>query len=308
MKLKGNQRMKLRLTTVLSFVVSLFVLLIGKAFAHESSAGVGLLHPKGLVAVQQRVLLLDSVALMLSVVIPVIVMSVYFAWRYRAKKKSNAPHHHYEPDLKENMLLEAIWWGVPAIIVSILGILLWTSAHRLDPYKPLDVPGKPLHVEVIALRWKWLFIYPEQKIATLNFLELPVNRQVEFWITADAPMSSFVIPQLGGQIYAMAGMRTKLHLYPTEIGTYPGLNMQFNGKGFSDMKFDTKIVSNQAFNQWIKAGKRSTIRLNKTYYEKLTQPSIKDAPAIYGSVNQGLFQQVIQKYMQPPKTTSNHHG
>lgn len=274
--------------------------MMNDACAHESAAGIGFLHPKGLVAAQQRTLLFDSVALMLSVVIPVIILSFWFALRYSVRH-GKGKSHHYEPDLKENMLLEVVWWAVPAAIVAILGVLLWNSAHRLDPYKPLDVPGETLRVEVVALPWKWLFIYPEQHVATLNVLELPVNRQVEFWITADAPMSSFAIPQLGSQIYAMAGMRTRLHLYPTEIGTYRGLNMQFNGAGFSDMHFKTNVVSAKDFDQWVAQSKQAKLTLSKDRYKALAKPSTNVAPETYNRPETDLFTWVMQKYTQPPK-------
>ena len=256
----------------------------------------GVLQPAGLVAKQERTLLFDAVALMLIVVLPVIIMSIAFAVRYRSSHKTS----DYKPNWSHNAYLEAVWWGVPLVIIVILGILTWKKTHELDPYRKLDVPGKPLLIEAVAMQWKWLFIYPEQNIATVNYVQIPEKRQVEFYITADAPMSSFFIPQLGSQIYAMAGMRTRLHLVSSIPGVYRGMNSQYNGDGFSDMKFDARVSSVKDFNQWVKKVKSSGSPMNLTVYKKLSKPTIKAPVELYSSVApSNLFKRIMMQYMMP---------
>jgi cytochrome o ubiquinol oxidase subunit II len=266
------------------------------AIASCSNIHGGVLHPAGTVAKQERTLLFDTLALMLIVVIPVIIMSFAFAWRYRASNKTSK----YKPNWSHNAHLEAVWWGVPCILIVVLGIITWRSTHTLDPYRKLDVPGKPLLVEAVALRWKWLFIYPEQNIATINTLDLPKDRQVEFYITADAPMVSFFIPQLGSQIYGMAGMRTRLHLLPTRLGTYEGMNTQYNGAGFSVMKFPAHVVSHASFDKWVRAVKQGHRHLGLAEYRKISQPTESKYPAVYYSaVYPKLFKRIMAQYMMP---------
>lgn len=255
----------------------------------------GLLNPKGYVALQERKLFFDSIALMLIVVLPVIIMSFAFVWRYRSSHKTS----DYQPNWAHNHLLETIWWLVPCIIIVFLGIMTWRSTHKLDPYRKLAIPGKPLLIQAVALRWKWLFIYPEQHIATVNYLEIPKDRQVEFWITADAPMSALFIPQLGSQIYAMAGMRTKLHLVGNTVGTYEGMNTQYNGAGFSDMRFKAHVVSPQLFTNWLVTMRHARNRLSLRAYQQLVKPTIADPVKFYTAVQTHLFQRIMQQYTQP---------
>lgn len=256
----------------------------------------GVLHPAGLVASQERKLLFDSVALMLIVVIPVIIMSFAFAWRYRAKHKTS----EYKPNWSHNNYLEAVWWGIPCVIIVFLGILTWRSTHSLDPYRKLDVPGKPLLVQAVALRWKWLFIYPEQNIATVNYLEIPKDRQVEFYITADAPMSSFFIPQLGSQIYGMAGMRTRLHIIAAKVGKFEGMNTQYNGAGFADMKFMVNVVTPGDFQSWVQKIKQTPTKLSIPVYQKIVQPTVNRAPPeYYSAVYPNLFKRIMMQYTAP---------
>lgn len=255
----------------------------------------GMLNPKGVVAVQERKLFFDSLALMLIVVIPVIIMSFAFVIRYRASHKTA----DYKPNWSHNVFLEAIWWTVPCIIIVILGVMTWHMSHKLDPYRKLDVGGKPIVVQAVALRWKWLFIYPEQHIATVNYLEIPKDRQVEFWITADAPMSALFIPQLGSQIYAMAGMRTRLHLIGNHIGTYEGMDTQYNGDGFSEMRFKAHVVSPATYNLWLHTMRLRSKPLELAQYKKLVVPSIGNKPEYFSRVYPHLFKRIMQQYTQP---------
>ncbi len=261
---------------------------------HQSVSGV--LHPKGLIAYQERQLLFDALALMLVVVIPVIIMSFAFIFRYHRAHKTS----EYKPNWSENAFFESIWWGVPCIIILILSIMTWKQTHKLDPYRPLHVSGQPLLIQVVALPWKWLFIYPEENIATVNYVMIPKGRPIVFWLTSDnVPMSAFFIPQLGSQIYTMAGMRTQLHLLATEEGVLRGIDAQYNGKGFSDMHFVVKVVSPTDMNRWIHQIQQSPNRLTAASYQVLLQPSVAHRLENYAGVPQHFFEGIIQTYMMP---------
>lgn len=192
-----------------------------------------LLDSKGMVGLAQRDLILICIGLMLIVVIPAIVLTFVFAWRFRAGNTQAK----YTPDWSHSTKVEIVVWGVPLLIIAGLAVIVWKSTHELDPYKPLDVAGEPLHVDVIATDWKWVFVYPDLGIATVNQLNFPANRPLAFNITSNSTMNTFFIPQLGGQIYAMAGMRTQLHLIANEPGQFRGMSGNYSGHGFSNMKF-----------------------------------------------------------------------
>lgn len=271
--------------------------LLGFGFALLSgcqATSTGLLNPKGLIASEERKLFFDTIALMMIVVLPVIIMSFAFMYHYQTSHKIR----DYKPNWSHSVFLELLWWGIPCAIIVTLSIITWKKTAELDPYRKIHYPGKPLLVKVIALPWKWLFIYPEQNIASLNELVIPVNRQVEYWITADnVPMSAFFIPQLGSQIYAMTGMRTRLHLVATQTGTFQGLNSQFNGDGFSDMHFSVHVVSETEFDQWAAHTKKSSTPLNDATYHRLLNPSENDQPAYFAKVDSDLFENVMDVYM-----------
>jgi cytochrome o ubiquinol oxidase subunit 2 len=256
-----------------------------------------LLEPKGIVAAEELNILIICVALMLVVVIPVIVMSFIFAYKYREKNTSAT----YKPEWAHSVTLEIIWWTIPCIIIAILGVITWKTSHSLDPFKPIARNDKQtITVQVMALEWKWLFIYPDQNIATVNYLQLPVNVPVKFEITSNGPMNSFLIPQLGGQIYAMAGMKTELHLIADSIGKYEGLSANFSGNGFANMKFVTNVTTQEAFDQWVKTVKLSRQALTLDTYRELALPS-ESHPALYSSINKNLFKFVVMKAMMPEK-------
>ena len=257
----------------------------------------GVLNPKGLIAIQEERLLIDAVLLMLIVVVPVILLTWLFAWKFRA---SNAKAK-YIPDWSHNNWLEAVVWTIPIIIIVVLAVMTWISSHKLDPYKPLDVEGKPLTIQVVALEWKWLFIYPDQKIATVNYVQLPAHTPVTFLITSDAPMNSFAIPQLGSQIYAMAGMQTKLHLLANKVGDYRGLSTNFSGEWFSNMFFTARVSTQAEFDQWVRDVKKNPNKLTMDAYNKLAQPTENTPVAYYTEPAKDLFNDVIMKYMMPMK-------
>ena len=256
---------------------------------------IGMLNPKGIIALDQRKLFFDTLALMLIVVLPVIIMSITFVYHYQVSHKIR----DYKPNWGHNTYLEALWWGIPCVIILVLATVTWKKTHQLDPYTRIaGYDEKPMVVQVIALPWKWLFVYPEQQIATTDYLDIPVGEQVEYWITTDnVPMSAFFIPQLGSQIYAMAGMRTRLHLLANEPGVYDGLNTQYNGDGFSDMHFEVHVVEPQALQQWFTEVKKSPTGLTGASYNQLLYPSVADKPKLFSGVENDLFNKVIMTYM-----------
>jgi cytochrome o ubiquinol oxidase subunit 2 len=259
------------------------------------SHSIGLLNPKGIVADEERKLFFDSLALMLIVVLPVIVMSFTFVYHYQASHRVK----DYKPNWSHSYFLESLWWGIPCVIIVILAFITWKKTHQLDPYQAIAGQNKPpLVIEVIALPWKWLFIYPEQHIATINYLVVPVGQQVEYLITTDnVPMSAFFIPQLGSQIYAMAGMRTKLYLLAGVEGVYDGMNSQFNGDGFSEMHFPVHAVSPENLEKWFAEIKQSPNQLTSASYTQLLTPTIGTKTAFFAAVEDGLFDNVISTYM-----------
>lgn len=255
----------------------------------------GLLDPKGLIAREERRLFFDTLALMLIVVLPVIIMSFTFVYHYQVSHRVR----EYKPNWSHSYFLESLWWGIPCVIIVVLAIMTWKSTYKLDPYRKIGATNEPpMLIQVIALPWKWLFIYPEQNIAAVNYLTIPVGREIEYWITTDnVPMSAFFIPQLGSQIYTMAGMRTQLHLIASETGTYQGLNTQYNGAGFSDMTFEVHVVQPNDMQQWIDKTKQSSLHLTDAAYTELLNPTMHNAPQFYADVVPELFKHVIDTYM-----------
>jgi len=251
------------------------------------------LNPKGIVANRERRLMLITVLLGMIVIIPVYIMTFSFAWRYRESNKKA----RYEPELAGNAVVETIWWGIPAAIILILSIIAWQSSHSLDPHRQLVSSRTPLTIQVVALDWKWLFIYPEQRIASVNYLRIPVNTPVTFDITADAPMNSFWVPQLGGQIYAMAGMSTQLHLMADTPGSYEGSSANLSGRGFAGMHFTVDATSDSEFNNWLQASRSMPGELDASTYRQLAKPSTDVEPRQYAAVMPNLYQEILLKYM-----------
>lgn len=270
-----------------------------------------LLSPSGDVAVQQRDLILISTGLMLLVIVPVIVLTLLFAWRYRATNK----RADYDPEWHHSTRLELLIWSAPLVIIIALGALTWVSTHLLDPYRPLDRlgPGRevpadvqPLVVEVVAMDWKWLFIYPEQGIATVNELAAPVDRPIHFRITASSVMNSFFVPALAGQIYAMAGMETQLHAVINHAGVYDGISANYSGEGFSGMRFKFHGLNTADFEQWVQRNKDEGSILSRNVYMQLDQPSERVPVRRYSSVAPDLFQAILNRCVEPGKICMNH--
>jgi cytochrome o ubiquinol oxidase subunit 2 len=255
-----------------------------------------LLDPQGSVGAQEKTLILLALGVMLLVVIPVIALTLVFAWRYRETNTQAT----YAPRWAHSTGIEVVVWSIPCLIVAFLSVLIWNTTHVLDPYRPLDSAVKPVNVDVVALNWKWLFIYPDYGIATVNRLEIPANTPINFKLTSDSIMNSFFIPQLGSQVYAMAGMQTQLHLIADAPGIYEGRSSAFSGPGFSDMHFDTVATYPEAFAAWVRTAKASSAHLDDATYTSLAQPSSKTPVMVYGDVVSGLFDSIVAQFMPGP--------
>lgn len=266
------------------------------------SLHIPMLEPKGLIAHEQRQLLIIAAILSLFVILPVYAMTIVIAWRYRARNKT-AKHH---PDWETHNGVEAVMWGIPCAIILILSVITWRTSHSLDPFRPLASNEKPLTIQVVAMQWKWLFIYPEQKIASVNYFQMPEDRPVVFEITSDAPMNSFWIPQLGGQIYAMSGMTTKLHLQADERGRYNGSSANISGEGFADMNFVAEAVSKSDFDKWVASTQQSPKKLDLEAYNALAEPGHGHV-AQYTLAKNDLHRTIVMKYMTPQAPATREH-
>ena len=264
-----------------------------------SGCNMTLLNPTGQVGLEQRNLIITATLLMLLVVVPVIVMTFLFAWKYRATNTDAV----YTPKWSHSTKIEIAVWAVPILIIIALGYVTYVSTHALDPYKPLESDVKPITIEVVALDWKWVFIYPEQGIATVNKIVFPTNTPVNFKMTSDSVMNSFFIPGLSGQIYAMAGMQTKLHLIANRDAEMEGISANYSGAGFTGMKFKAISTSQENFDAWVSEVKKAPKQLEKAEYEALTKPSQNNPVELYSSVTPNLFQFIVDKYegMNPGK-------
>ncbi|WP_137134414.1 ubiquinol oxidase subunit II [Rhizobium sp. FKY42] len=268
------------------------------------------MSPSGDIAMQQRDLIIVSVVLMLLIIIPVICLTFYFAWHYR-RSNINAK---YDPEWHHSTRLEVVIWAAPLAIIIALGAVTWVSTHKLDPYRPLDridanrpvtPETKPITIEVVALDWKWLFLYPEQGIATVNEIAAPIDTPIEFKITGSTVMNSFYIPALAGQIYAMPGMQTKLHAVMNKEGVYEGFSANYSGDGFSGMRFKFHGMSNDNFGQWVARVKGQGSALNRDAYLKLERPSSRVPVTYFASVENGLYDAILNLCVKPGQMCAN---
>lgn len=289
------------------FVVTLSVLVIGALVFLFTRSNVLVLQPAGNVAEQQRDLMVIATLLMLIVVLPVFILTGLIAWRYREGNKKAK----YSPGFDSSHVLETVWWIIPLAIISVLSVIIWQSSHKLDPFRPLPHHAEPLRVQVVALQWQWLFIYPDQDIASTNYFRFPEDRPVNFELTADAPMNSFWIPQLGGQVYAMSGMSTKLHLVADKPGEYKGMSANISGAGFADMKFIAQATSSSDFDQWVNDIKSRRDPLDIASYNELAKPSRGDPDQTFWLKEDDLYNKIVMKYMSPEhaqmKTAEQEH-
>jgi cytochrome o ubiquinol oxidase subunit II len=253
----------------------------------------GVLDPQGPVGRAERVILYDSTAIMLAVIVPVIVLTLVFAWWFRAQNTQAC----YRPDWEYSGRIEMIIWSIPALVILFLGGIAWTGSHDLDPPAPLAESTAPLDIEVISLDWRWLFIYPKEGIASLNRLVVPAGVPLRFRLTSTTVMNSFFVPQLGSQIYAMPNMVTRLNLQADQPGTFEGLSAQFSGDGFSDMRFDLVSTQPEAFQEWVNATKRQGGVLDTKTFEELDRPAKADGAQTYAQVSEGLFDRISTSHM-----------
>lgn len=264
---------------------------VGAALLLASCEPAGILDPQGPVASAQRLLLINSTAIMLVVVVPVILATLAFAWWYRASN-SRAVH---SPDLVYEGRIEFVIWSIPALIVALLGGVIWIGSHQLDPKAPIAADVEPLRVEVVALDWKWLFIYPEQGVAAVNQLVIPAGTPVTFRLTSATVMNSFFVPQLGSQIYTMGGMTTHLHLLADKPGDYPGFSANFSGDGFPEMRFTARAVPASDFDAWVAHARDTGSPLNAAGYAELAKPSKSVPVTLYRWVTPNLFERIIDQ-------------
>jgi cytochrome o ubiquinol oxidase subunit 2 len=268
------------------------------------------MKPHGDIAQQQAQLVVTSTLLMLLIIVPVIALTLVFAYRYRQSNASAT----YRPDWDHSTRLELVIWGAPLLIIIALGAITWISTHKLDPYRPLEridaqravsAQVKPLVVEVVAMDWKWLFLYPEQGIATVNELAAPVDRPIEFRITSTSVMNAFYVPALAGMVYAMPGMETKLHAVINKAGEYEGISANYSGAGFSNMHFQFLGLGDEAFERWVALNKQQAQPLSRAAYLQLEQPSQREPVRRFASVEQGLYDAILNRCVDGRKMCMN---
>lgn len=251
------------------------------------------LQPKGTIAHQQLELILITLGLGVLIVVPVFILLFSIAWRYRATNTKAK----YEPELAGNRGLEALWWGIPIIVILVLSIITAISTHALDPFKKLESSVPPVKIQVVALQWKWLFIYPDEGIATVNYINIPKDTPVDFTITADAPMNSFWVPALAGQVYAMSGMSTQLSLMADTVGSYDGVSANISGEGFSGMRFKVNAMTSSEYTTWKQKAVNSNDMLTSATYNDLAAASKNNPEKTFMLMNPGLYNEIIMKYM-----------
>jgi cytochrome o ubiquinol oxidase subunit II len=267
------------------------VVFIGAATLGGCSEGV--LDPKGPIAAAERLIMFNSLGIMLAIVIPTMLATLGVAYWFRASNK----RARYLPDFEYSGRLEMLVWSIPIMTVLLVGGVAWVGSHELDPPKPIASAAKPVRVQVVSLDWKWLFIYPEQGIATVNQLTIPAATPISFELTSSGVMNSFWVPQLGGQIYTMAGMTTRLHLQADHAGTYRGMSANYSGAGFSDMYFSVDAVAADSFTQWVAATRTTGPVLDAQAYADLAKPSQAVAPFTYRAVAPRLFNDILSAGM-----------
>ena len=291
--------MKKLLRIIIGIFIITDVFLFGKILLNGRNLQI--LNPQGMIALQERNLIFLAVAIMLLGAIPLLILAMYVGRTYRASNTKAK----YTPDWDHNSKLQLFFWGFLGLIVSALSVIVWTSAHNLDPHNAIVINTKPMTIQVVALRWKWLFIYPDLGIATVNYVAFPEKTPVTFEITSsDSPMNSFWIPQLGGQIYAMSGMATQTHLMADGIGQYRGSTAEISGQGFAGMTFVAKSVSQSNFTSWVATVKQSPQTLTHATFSELAKPSENTPPMFYSSTESNLFNTIVLQYKAHPSKKS----
>jgi len=271
-------------------------------FNYFNNHNVQVFNSKGVIATQEKNLILFALSLSLFVLVPVFMMLIIFSIKYRESNKKSK----YSPNYSNSKILEFVWWLIPSVLILILSIVTWNSSHSLDTNRAIVSDKKPVHIQVISMDWKWLFIYPDNQVASLNSFTIPVNTPVVFDITSDAPMNSFWIPQLGGQIYSMPGMSTQLNLEATNIGIYTGRSANISGKGFAGMIFKVNVVKQGQYSVWLDSFKKSNNVLNLDSYKMLSMPSENNPVTEYSFADPGIFDFIMNKYNNPTNNSMNY--
>jgi cytochrome o ubiquinol oxidase subunit II len=253
----------------------------------------GALDPQGPIAAAERTILLNATAIMLAVVVPVIVLTLAFAWWFRAGNSAA----RYLPDWEYSGRIEVVVWSIPTLVILFLGGIAWIGSHDLDPPLAIASDVPPINIEVVSLDWKWLFIYPDQHVASVNRLVVPAGAPLSFRLTSGSVMNSFFVPQLGSQIYTMSGMATRLHLQADHLGTYAGFSAMFSGEGFPDMRFTVDAVTDDGFSQWVRQTRETGLVLDREAYAGLVKPSKAVAPFTYRAVAPDLFSSIVNAGM-----------
>ena len=267
------------------------VMTCAAAFLLTSCQRAGVLDPQGPVSAAEKLILINATGIMLVVVVPVIVLTLAFAWWYRASNRRAV----FRPDLVYSGSIELVVWSIPAMVVILLAGVAWIGAHDLDPAVKLKSDVAPVRIEAVSLDWKWLFIYPDVRVATVNQLVVPVGTPLEFTLTSASVMNAFFIPQLGSQIYTMPGMSTHLNLLAGHGGDYPGISSHFSGDGFSDMRFAVHAVPASEFDTWLAQMRSGTAVLSTSAYTELAQPSKNLAPQTYADVDPMLYEYILRQ-------------
>jgi cytochrome o ubiquinol oxidase subunit 2 len=254
-----------------------------------------ILDPQGPIGAAEKTILIDSLGIMLAIVLPTIVAIFAFAFWFRASNTRAS----YLPNWKYSGRIELVVWSVPALTVILLGGVAWLGAHHLDPPKPIEGPSEPLTIQAVSLDWKWLFIYPDHKVATINTLTVPAGVPLQFQLTSASVMNAFFIPELGSMIYTMNGMATRLNLRADATGTFQGLSAQFSGDGFADMHFDVHVVSPEQFSKWAQDASNAGKSLDERSYQQIAKPSMKNEPEIYRLADPDIFASVVSQKLPP---------
>ncbi len=283
---------KKKLLPIVLSVILIIIAGIWYFYNHQ----VAVLNPAGPISFKERQLIIFAVLLIMIVVVPVYFLTIAIALKYR---ETNKNEKLYQPDWDHSRLYESIWWAIPFVIVATLSVVTWRSSHSLDPFKPIASVKKPITIQVVALDWKWLFIYPENHVATINQMDIPINQPVNLYITSDSVMNSIWIPNLAGQIYAMPGMSTQLHILASKSGSYYGSSANISGEGFAGMHFMVNSVSDNKYSNWLNKLASSKKILDLGEYNTLVNPTKNNSPAYYSRVSSGLFDFVVMKYMTP---------
>ena len=292
-KVDEGRSVRLFLIGLVGLGLVLFVLL--------RDADIALLNPKGLIAAEERDLLYLTTAVLMLIAVPTMFLFYFFAWKYRESNEKAA----YDPHTRHGKLFMFSIWAIPSVFMLVLAPILWSSTHRLAPQKAIAPDTKPLAIQVVAMRWKWLFIYPEQNIATVNFVQIPTGTPVQFELTADeVSMSSFWIPHLSGQLYAMTGHVNRLNMMAGTPGDYPGSSAEINGAGFAGMKFIARASSLETYDSWVQDVQANSGVLDSAGYEELLRPSENNRVAFYNLADKDLYDKVVMKYTEPDNSNN----